>query len=128
LLPNGRINLQGNELPGTYTIVYKICALSDLNNCSTATLTFTIMDPLANQNFTFKNFSFSPNPVTNVLKITNESAINAIEVSSLLGQKVMTKSVNDLQTEIDMSQLTNGIYFVKVSADGNEKTVKIVKQ
>jgi uncharacterized repeat protein (TIGR01451 family) len=83
---------------------------------------------LANQNFTFKNFSFSPNPVTNVLKISNDSAIDAIEVSSLLGQKVMTKSVKDLQTEIDMSQLTNGIYFVKVSAGGNEKTIKIVKQ
>jgi uncharacterized repeat protein (TIGR01451 family) len=83
---------------------------------------------LSNNDFVFDNFKTFPNPVTNVLKISNDSAIDAIEVSSLLGQKVMTKSVNDLQTEIDMSQLTNGIYFVKVSADGNEKTVKIVKQ
>jgi uncharacterized repeat protein (TIGR01451 family) len=83
---------------------------------------------LATSNFIFENFSFSPNPVTNFLKIANDSAIDRIEVSSILGQKVMEKSVNDLHTEIDMSQLTNGIYFVKVRSDGNEKTVKIVKQ
>jgi uncharacterized repeat protein (TIGR01451 family) len=83
---------------------------------------------LATSNFTFKNFSFSPNPVTNVLKITNDSAIDAIEITSILGQKIISKNINDLQTEIDMSQLTNGIYFVKAIANGNEKTVKIVKQ
>jgi Secretion system C-terminal sorting domain len=129
LLPDGKFNLQGFQPSGIYTITYKICAVSDLNNCSTATVTFIILDSfLASSNFTFKNFSFSPNPVTNVLKVINDSAIDSIEVSSLLGQKIMNKSVNDLQTEIDMSQLTKGIYFVKVTANGSEKIVKVIKE
>lgn len=127
LLPNGKFNLQGNELAGDYSILYKICAVSDLNNCSMATVTFTIINPLKTINLTFKNFTFSPNPVNNILKISNDSPIETIEISSILGQKVISKPVNDLQTEIDMSQLTNGIYFVKVTANGNEKTVKIFK-
>jgi uncharacterized repeat protein (TIGR01451 family) len=83
---------------------------------------------LSNQNFAFNNFSFSPNPVTNSLKITNYSKIDRIEITSVLGQKVYSENTNNLQTEIDMSSVSKGIYFVKVTANGNEKTVKILKE
>jgi len=33
-----------------------------------------------------------------------------------------------LQTEINVSELSNGVYFVKVTSNGQEKTVKIVKE
>jgi hypothetical protein len=36
--------------------------------------------------------------------------------------------VNGLQTEIDLSDLTTGMYFVKVTANGQEKSVKIIKE
>jgi large repetitive protein len=97
--------------------------------CNSITKTFNVIDcALSNENFNYKNFTFSPNPVSNILKISNDSAIDSIEVSSLLGQKIMSKSVNDLQTEIDLSQLTKGIYFVKINANGSKKTVKVVKE
>lgn len=128
LLPNGKFNLQGNELPGTYTLVYKICAVSDINNCSIATVTFTIIDLLGNSIFIFNNFKSSPNPVKNSLTISNNSPIETIEIYSILGQKMIAEKVNDILTEIDLSQLSNGIYFVKATSQGNEKTVKIVKK
>ena len=62
------------------------------------------------------------------MTISNNNTIDSVEITSILGQKMMVKSVNDLQTEIDLSELSNGIYFVKVTSEGQEKTVKIVKE
>jgi hypothetical protein len=41
---------------------------------------------------------------------------------------MLSKKVNELQTEIEMSSLSNGIYFVKVTSEGQEKMVKIIKE
>ena len=82
---------------------------------------------LANEKFSFKNLSYSPNPVSNILNVSNNSIISSIEITSLLGQSVMYKKTNSLQSEIDLTNLSKGIYIMKVSSEGSEKTVKIVK-
>jgi hypothetical protein len=33
-----------------------------------------------------------------------------------------------LQSEVDLNELSNGIYFVKVTSEGQEKTVKVIKE
>jgi hypothetical protein len=88
----------------------------------------TTISALSNQNFTFNDFKFYPNPVKNSLTVSNAPLGQEIEISTMLGQKIITKKVNDLQTEINLSELSNGIYFVKVKSDGQEKIVKIVKE
>ena len=76
----------------------------------------------------FDNFTYHPNPVDHTLMISNNSIIETAEITSILGQKIRSVKVNALQTEIDMSGLTSGVYFVKVAAEGNEKTVKVIKR
>lgn len=83
---------------------------------------------LSNQNFAFNNLNYYPNPVKNSLTISNSSTIDEVEITSILGQKMLSKKVNDLQAEINLSELSNGIYFVKVSSEGQEKTFKIIKE
>ncbi|WP_298304987.1 T9SS type A sorting domain-containing protein [Flavobacterium sp.] len=87
----------------------------------------TTVSALSNQNFTFNDFKFYPNPVKNSLSISNASLIEEIEITSLLGQKILTKKINELQTELNLSELANGVYFVKVRSEGQEKIVKILK-
>ena len=82
---------------------------------------------LTNENFAFNNFNFYPNPVKDNLKISNNSVIDSVEILSLLGQKMFAKNVNSLETELNLSELSSGIYFVKVTSEGQEKTVKISK-
>jgi len=69
-----------------------------------------------------------PNPVTDQLRITNyELRDNAvIEIFSIVGQVIGAYCIRPESNEtiIDISHLSNGIYFMKL--DG--KTVKIVKQ
>lgn len=73
------------------------------------------------------SFNYYPNPVTNKLTVSNNTTIETIEITSVLGQKVKMVKVDALQAEIDLADLSKGIYFVKASADGQEKTVKVIK-
>jgi hypothetical protein len=83
---------------------------------------------LAVSDFDISGLKYYPNPVKNNLSLSAKTIINNVEISSVLGQIVLSKKVNDLQTEINLSELTNGVYFVKVTSDGKDKTVKIVKE
>lgn len=83
---------------------------------------------LSNQNFAFNNLNYYPNPVKNSLSISNASLIEEIEITSLLGQRILTKKINELQTELNLSELSNGVYFVKVISEGQEKIIRILKE
>jgi uncharacterized repeat protein (TIGR01451 family) len=94
----------------------------------TAPCTTQFVSTLAINDFDANELSVYPNPVQNNLTITNTTAIDSVSVFSVLGQEVINEKVNDLQTEINTSELTNGVYFVKVTSEGKEKTVKVVKE
>ena len=128
LSERGQINLQGTELPGIYVIEYQLCAVSDPNNCSIGTITITLFDPLKVENFAFQQLKIFPNPAKNNLSVSNATTIDAVEITTLIGQTTSTKKVNDLQTEIDVTALPTGIYFLKISSDNQQKMVKFVKE
>jgi uncharacterized repeat protein (TIGR01451 family) len=86
------------------------------------------VNALATQGFAFENFKYSPNPVKEILKVTNDSVIDTITVTSMLGQTVFEKSVNDIEATIDLSALNSGIYLVKTTSASASKTFKIAKE
>jgi hypothetical protein len=68
------------------------------------------------------NFSIYPNPTSNTLNITVEKTIQQIELYNNLGQLV-TKNIeilNDGNSELDISKLATGVYFVKIKTDDGE--------
>jgi hypothetical protein len=83
---------------------------------------------LSTRSFDLNGFSAYPNPVKDVLNLSYTKEISNVSVHNLLGQQVMTKSINATQTKIDMSNLSNGTYLVKVTVDGLVKTLKVMKQ
>ena len=64
-----------------------------------------------------------PNPVKGQLFVRAEN-LQLVEVFNLVGQKVMVSE----DASIDMVSLVQGIYFVRVTADGKVATKRIVKQ
>ena len=78
--------------------------------------------------FNDKNFTYYPNPVKNVLNLSYTKNISNVTVFNLLGQQISTKAVNANQSKIDMSNLASGTYLVKVTADNQVKTIKVIKQ
>ncbi|MFN3969178.1 T9SS type A sorting domain-containing protein [Flavobacterium sp.] len=113
----------GDIIPNTANIYF------DFNPAIvTNTWTTEFVLQLSNPDFTAMDFEYYPNPVKNNLTISSESIINKIEIYSVLGQKVKSVKVNDIQTEINLSELTQGLYFVKAISAGQEKTIKIIKE
>ena len=112
----------GNVIPNNANIYFDFNAPIATNIATT-----TIINNLGVEIFAFNDFKCFPNPVKNALSVVNSSTIDAIEITSLMGQSMISKKVNALQAEINLSELSNGVYFVKVTSEGQEKMVKIIK-
>lgn len=69
-----------------------------------------------------------PNPVDNILTISFSNEITAVSIYNLLGQEVISKTINANEAKIDVSKLNAGTYLVKVQADNEAKTLKIIKR
>lgn len=79
------------------------------------------------QDFASKGFSVYPNPVSNILNLKANESISNVAIYNVLGQQVYGAKVNALTSQVDMSQMASGAYFVKVNINGTEGTVKVIK-
>lgn len=68
-----------------------------------------------------------PNPVKDILTLSYSQEISTIEVYNLIGQKIVSEQINNKQTQLNMSDLASGTYFVKITSYKKSKTIKIVK-
>ena len=82
---------------------------------------------LANENFELKDLKYYPNPTSNILNISNSEKITDVEVTNVLGQKLIIEKVNKNNYKLDLSGLPNATYFVKIKTFDKEKIVKVLK-
>jgi hypothetical protein len=75
-----------------------------------------------------------PNPTTGITTVDVEISLNTeskIEIYNLSGSLIQSEKLiltsGDTKKQIDISNLTNGIYLLKVSANNEYKTIKVVK-
>jgi len=73
-------------------------------------------------------FKFYPNPVNNILNLSAKDNINQVVISNIMGQEVLKAQPEATQTQINMSHLTNGVYFVKVDINGQVTAFKVIKK
>ncbi|MEH6536259.1 MAG: T9SS type A sorting domain-containing protein [Psychroserpens sp.] len=74
------------------------------------------------------SFTYYPNPVKDSLVLKSQSNVQSVTVYNVLGQEVLSVSPNTTNTLVDMSQLTTGAYFAKVTINDVTETVRIIKQ
>jgi len=104
-------------------------AAQSINNTeSVRRLAVTAALILGSNNNPLKTLAYYPNPVTNMLTVKNQFAINGIKVFNTLGHQVIESTINATEISVDFSALNNGIYFVKVKAGDAEQTIRIVKK
>jgi hypothetical protein len=73
-------------------------------------------------------FSIVPNPAHNTITINARVPFHKIEVINFLGQIVISQT-NDSQTaKLDISNINNGVYFVRVTSEDKTYVKKFVKQ
>ena len=83
----------------------------------------TLNGSLAVENFSKNSIQLYPNPVTNQINITNATDINSFKIYDNIG-KLVLKSDRIISNSIEVSNLSSGVYFLKLD---NEKTIKFIK-
>lgn len=68
-----------------------------------------------------------PNPVVDMFKVTHSVGAQ-VSVYSILGELVLTTKIEQEDQAIGVGHLTQGIYFVEISNNGNISTKKIIKK
>ena len=68
-----------------------------------------------------------PNPTSGKITVNANISEGNVAVYDMLGKQVMTDKIVDGIAEFDLSELTQGVYFIKISDESSVKTVKIVK-
>jgi hypothetical protein len=119
-----------NETPSFQAVLtYSVVPFNIENGCTGEPLTFTIT-VLADEDCTASvtdpsllNFSIYPNPAKDRLYIDSDN-VNNIIVYNLFGKEII--KINN-QNTINVSSLSKGVYFIKVSDGINASTKKFIK-
>jgi hypothetical protein len=64
-----------------------------------------------------------PNPASNVLNVKSQETLN-LEIYNNLGQFILRSNNSN---SVDVSSLSRGVYFIKVSNGINTSTKKFIK-
>lgn len=93
---------------------------------------FVISGTLSSENFELNNVFVYPNPSNGIFNISlGNLQPTGIEVYDLTGKIVYSKkeiTISNFETNIDLTQVTQGIYFIKI-IENNQSTVKrIIKE
>jgi len=116
---------------GTYDITY---TYTDTNGCSSHITKSLLVDVCSGINeSTIVSFNISPNPSTGIININvvNSNKWLDILVINQLGETVFILNNDNGTDQIisnDLSELPNGIYFVRMKTQNEELTKKIVLQ
>ncbi|MBO5848919.1 MAG: T9SS type A sorting domain-containing protein [Bacteroidales bacterium] len=102
--------------------VYSVCANgeSEFSEPYTVNVTDESLEEYANR------FEIYPNPANNYLNINTTENINEINIYNIVG--VLVYSEKDFNNNIDLSNFSNGVYFIKINTDKGEITKKFIKQ
>jgi uncharacterized protein YjdB len=152
----GTLQLEANVLPanaddatytwsvnsGTGSAIINTSGLLTAINDGTVTVTATANDAsgitgskvisISNQSLgvneqtNTSNLSIYPNPVNAQLTISSEDKIGTIVILNVMGKTV--KTITSSSNTIDVSELTKGIYFLKIQMDKGLVSEKFVKE
>ena len=83
-------------------------------------------NPLKTDNFELNNLTISPNPTSTSLTVNTTSGIDKYKIYSISGQLLANEKLN--VDKIDVSNLSNGVYFIELSNTNIKKILKFVVQ
>ena len=97
----------------------------ETNEAETLFQALSVVNPILND-----LISIYPNPVKDVVNITikDNSTIKTIELYDIQGRLLQTQLVNDITSQINLTERANGMYFIKINTDKGSKVEKLIKE
>jgi hypothetical protein len=89
--------------------------------------TITCTGSLGVENTDFLDYSYYPNPTSGKVTISSKDAITEIKVYNVQGQLLYSQKLNELTTNVDISQFATGTYFFKLKINDKEANFKVLK-
>jgi hypothetical protein len=93
---------------GSYAVIVTNGSCSDTSTCVTITT-------VGLTNLESSNLVVYPNPSTGIFVLEGLAIGSILEVTNPMGQLIFTTTTTDFKTLIDLSNESNGIYFVKMN-------------
>jgi hypothetical protein len=90
-----------------------------------------VQGTLSLDDFVSSKFSISPNPVKAMLAVSNTEniSINAISIADLNGRVIKEVKYNNISNlQVDLSDLSSGMYIMNINSDQGIASKKIVKE
>ena len=75
-----------------------------------------------------KRYLIYPNPSRDMITITSKEKILQLDLLDLQWQQLKSKTCQSFTESVDLADLTNGVYFIRIKTDQNITTEKIIKK
>ena len=80
---------------------------------------------MSNEDFTLENINYTFNLESKILNVNSQEILSNIEIYNVLGQQVLIENLNKSSINLDLSNLSSGVYIVNV--EGNNSKTKTFK-
>ena len=118
------------EEPGTYKIAVRAFDKEGLSFESSVTI--TVEATLSSENFLkpddIQKIKLYPTPAINKLNIVGLTKnVTPVAIIDITGKTVLNTEISINDPQIPVYQLSNGVYFLKISNNPNQKTISFIK-
>jgi hypothetical protein len=97
-------------------------------NATTNNAATTFQNLSVGQNEMDASIVVYPNPTNSILNIDSNNTIKTVQLYDISGRLLQTNLSDSDKVSMDMTQRSNGIYFLKITSDKGQKVEKIVKE
>ena len=122
---NGTAYVAGSNTEGTLEF-YVIAFNDETESAPSEPYTITIVDDAVEE--MTAAFNVYPNPVNDRLYIETETEVKEVVVYDVYGRRQQTTDNGQQTLSIDVANLSNGVYFVKVVTENGEVVKRFIKK
>ena len=88
---------------------------------------FNVDGVLGMDDTTISNFQYYPNPTSETLTIKTSQAIDKVELFSIAGKKVKQFIPNQAEVELNVQDLSSGMYIMTIHSNNQTANYKVIK-